>query len=957
MKQWLKRAAAIMLSLCLCLNLVQVNAWAAEFADDQLKLIAAGEADSAETEAESVAEEAETVSAEEETDQAEEKETEAADDQDEEKVSEVSEAGEKTELESEVPEAEDETELETEVSETEEKLTSGSAEEKKESLTDELQIDSENKRFLADDDKFFDDEYEDDSDEIVVDGEEVEDDEDEETPAHEHTYMAEFKWSSDHASCQAIIQCDECDEINIPRTCSVTKTNTSNGVVYTATVIYEGKTMTDEYVDAAATGVHGEHMWYRYNQEGNIDIRGYAGGKLVQTTFNDVGYNMVMSANGAQQALRFSKNGTAVTHSSGLTVTPNVSVKNGAYAIVTLTVRNKTNSTQTYSLNINADIDIDDDDEAVLQKNGTGVTMTSANNIVYYLACKNVKGIENVDTIWVGSLDEKEQHYFDDNGSGSVSGLDSAFNCAWVNRTLAPGEVASYSYEVGIGTGDEIDAPEEHHHVYGEPAFKWEKDNSSCTAEFSCDSCDLKQTVACDVASEIDEDENTVFTAVAVFNEKEYTDTQVVEKEVHKHSYGAPVFKWEKDNSFCKAVFTCEECDEEESVDCKVKDTVTDSTCTKTGKTVYKASVTFNDKEYTAQKTKTLELKAHSYGSPEFKWNMAEESCKAVFTCSACNDVQTKGCDVETLEKGYLYKATVEFKRQTYDDTKHNETTSVNNKNNGETVETNVYIQGSDAEIVITCSIPKQYFVDVTVDGILVDPSNYTVVEGSTVLTFASSYLDTLTPGNHAVAMNYDINGRSKVMTTTIKVKPAPTSEPVRPTQKPNHAGSSNGNGNSNGNNNRPAPAPVPHRPSPVPMTAHLVDVNDAPMHNYTLEMHSNPMTAVLNENGLASFKNIEAGDHTMYLKDESGSTIASKAVKIAFSDSYSISGNVINVQENRSFTLNVRYANDELILLSVEGGSPITGDQTDMMMWVLLMLSALTGIVIMVSKKRNRAA
>ena len=46
-------------------------------------------------------------------------------------------------------------------------------------------------------------------------------------------------------------------------------------------------------------------------------------------------------------------------------------------------------------------------------------------------------------------------------------------------------------------------------------------------------------------------------------------------------------------------------------------------------------------------------------------------------------------------------------------------------------------------------------FVNVAVDGQLVDSSCYTLAEGSTVLTFLSFYLDTLSIGDHVVTLNY----------------------------------------------------------------------------------------------------------------------------------------------------------------------------------------------------------
>jgi hypothetical protein len=69
--------------------------------------------------------------------------------------------------------------------------------------------------------------------------------------------------------------------------------------------------------------------------------------------------------------------------------------------------------------------------------------------------------------------------------------------------------------------------------------------------------------------------------------------------------------------------------------------------------------------------------------------------------------------------------------------------------------------------------LPLEEFVDVRVDGVSVDPKNYTLKSGSTLLTFAEEYLDYLAKGQHAVEMDY---GDGLIIKTNITVKGA---EPV----------------------------------------------------------------------------------------------------------------------------------------------------------------------------------
>lgn len=66
-----------------------------------------------------------------------------------------------------------------------------------------------------------------------------------------------------------------------------------------------------------------------------------------------------------------------------------------------------------------------------------------------------------------------------------------------------------------------------------------------------------------------------------------------------------------------------------------------------------------------------------------------------------------------------------------------------------------VYTIGSGENLTIQCSGELKYFSSVQVDDILVDPGNYYLDEGSTILTFVAKYLDTLSVGKHSVTMNY----------------------------------------------------------------------------------------------------------------------------------------------------------------------------------------------------------
>lgn len=75
------------------------------------------------------------------------------------------------------------------------------------------------------------------------------------------------------------------------------------------------------------------------------------------------------------------------------------------------------------------------------------------------------------------------------------------------------------------------------------------------------------------------------------------------------------------------------------------------------------------------------------------------------------------------------------------------------------------YVIGSNQDATIYCIYELSDLVNVEMDGNIIDPSNYTLAEGSTILTFKPEYLDTLSPGDHTVTMNYNDDSVSVILT------------------------------------------------------------------------------------------------------------------------------------------------------------------------------------------------
>lgn len=278
-----------------------------------------------------------------------------------------------------------------------------------------------------------------------------------------------------------------------------------------------------------------------------------------------------------------------------------------------------------------------------------------------------------------------------------------------------------HTYQDGICTYCGAEEPKEHVHEYGTPEFKWSEDYTTCTMVFTCKDGDDQQSIECEVTDEITdatctENGKAVYTAKGTFDGKEYIDVKEVEIPASGHAYGTPEFNWSEDYQTCTAVFNCESCDDEQKIECDITSETTDPTCTEDGKTLYTATVSFADKEYTDTQEDVIpatghtyeytdngdgthkkvctagddtasephtyqdgtctycgaeepEGHTHKYGEPKFTWSDDYSSCTATFTCADGDDQQIVDCAVTAKDNGdgtVSYTAVAEFNGESY---------------------------------------------------------------------------------------------------------------------------------------------------------------------------------------------------------------------------------------------------------------------------------------------------
>ena len=197
------------------------------------------------------------------------------------------------------------------------------------------------------------------------------------------------------------------------------------------------------------------------------------------------------------------------------------------------------------------------------------------------------------------------------------------------------------------------------------------------------------------------------------------------------HSYGEPVWNWSEDGKTCTVTFTCEK-DEthKETPVVKVTSAVKKpATCTETGVTTYTATVEFNGNTYTDTKeVADIPATGHSYDNGK---------------CTVCGAIAS---DFKVIIAAGA---------------------------NGS------WQKGTKDGLTFTSNAAYKYFQKVQVDGKDLDVSNYTVKEGSIIVTLKAEYLETLSVGKHTLA----IVSETGTATTEFTVKAAAVTDDTQSPQ------------------------------------------------------------------------------------------------------------------------------------------------------------------------------
>ncbi len=327
-------------------------------------------------------------------------------------------------------------------------------------------------------------------------------------------------------------------------------------------------------------------------------------------------------------------------------------------------------------------------------------------------------------------------------------------------------------------------------HSYGKPVWNWSEDGKTCTVTFTCEKDEnhketpvVKVTSAVKTPATCTESGVTTYTAAVEFNGQTYTDTkEVADLAATGHSYGKPEWNWSEDGKTCTVTFTCEKDENhKETPVVKVTSAVkTPATCTETGVTTYTATVEFNGKTYTDTKD-VADLAATGH---ELKKTDAKEA-----TCTEDGNIEYWFC--ETCGK-YFSNENAETEIQLADTVM--EATGHSYENGKCTVcgaiasdfkavitagANGTWQKGTKDGLSFTSNAAFAHFQKVQVDGKDLDVSNYTVKEGSTIVTLKTSYLETLSVGKHTLA----IVSETGTATTEFTVKAAAVTDDTQSPQ------------------------------------------------------------------------------------------------------------------------------------------------------------------------------
>ena len=291
-------------------------------------------------------------------------------------------------------------------------------------------------------------------------------------------------------------------------------------------------------------------------------------------------------------------------------------------------------------------------------------------------------------------------------------------------------------------------------------------------------------------------------------------------------------------------------------------------------------------------------------------------------------------------------------------------------------------------------------FVKLWLNGeVLTEGVDYTKEPGSTRITIKSQTLkNKTTDGSNTISAEYNVNNKRgenlKRTSQNFRIDLANKQDPVNPSNPTNPSNPMNPSNPANPNNPiNPNIPSIPMNPGTVTnpgdsanstnsgnsissnnqngsnilnigslnsisngeqtntinMVVHLINSSEKALVNYIVEIHSKVQSSRSDSSGNVSFNGIEFGNHTIYVKNEAGTTLASKNLELVKGDSFSIDGDKITVKPGQTISFSLVVKDSNLTIQDVQNleavSSPKTGDYTNVNLWIITLFISLAGI------------
>lgn len=140
-----------------------------------------------------------------------------------------------------------------------------------------------------------------------------------------------------------------------------------------------------------------------------------------------------------------------------------------------------------------------------------------------------------------------------------------------------------------------------------------------------------------------------------------------------------------------------------------------------------------------------------------------------------------------------------------------------------------------------------------------------------------------------------------------------------------------------------------------VNITGFIKDKDGNPLKGYTVELHSTVRTVTTDEYGYFKFENVEEGEHTITIKDTTGTVVATKTINVIYGTETKLDGDTLYFNESdNGVNLNLKLDGDTLSIESIDKGTKsVTVPKTfDTLTKSTLMLITLVLSTIIISKK-----